>query len=177
MKLATGILLALAGLTFRAPPITIYDTHALTAKYDNGVIFNYSLVAYSPWEGFRVAVTGTEGRIELYDKHGSHIIAGQSDDELARAQAKGKEQELKHFPMFGVPKVIEVPEAKGGHGGGDPVMLAQIFHPDPPADPFGRAATHVDGAAAVLIGAAGNLSARSGAPVQIDELLKLPPIG
>lgn len=158
-------------------PITIFDTHALTAKYDNGVILNYSLVAYSPWEGFRVAVTGDKGRVELYDKHGSHIIAGQSDDELAREQARGNVQELKHFPMFGVPKVIEVPKASGGHGGGDPVMLEQIFSPNPPADPFGRAATHLDGAAAVLIGAAGNLSAKSGQQVNIDDLLKLPSIG
>ena len=159
-----------------APPITIYDTHALTAKYDNDVILNYSLVAYSPWEGFRVAVTGDKGRLELYDKHGSHIIAGQSDEELAREQARGNAQELKHFPMFGVPKVIEVPTAKGGHGGGDPVMLEQIFSPTPPQDPFSRAATHIDGAAAVLIGAAGNVSIESGKPVNIDDLLKLPPI-
>ncbi|MEO6436844.1 MAG: Gfo/Idh/MocA family oxidoreductase [Tepidisphaeraceae bacterium] len=157
-------------------PITIYDTHALAVDYDNGVVMNYSLVAYSPWEGFRVAITGTKGRIELYDKHGSHIIAGQSDDELAREQARGHAQELKHFPMFGVPRVVEVPKASGGHGGGDPVLLEQIFSPTPPPDPFGRAASHLDGAAAVLIGAAGNLSIKSGQPVNIDDLLKLPAI-
>ena len=76
--------------------------------------------------------------------------------------------------MFGIPKDIKVPEAKGGHGGGDPVMLDQIFLPDPPEDPFGRAATHIDGAASVLIGAAANKSIATGQPIDCDEMLKLP---
>jgi hypothetical protein len=135
---------------------------------------SYSLVAYSPWEGFRVAITGDKGRIELYDKHGSHIMRGQSDDELALEQARAHEQSLKLFPMFGVPKEIDIPEAKGGHGGGDPVMLDQIFLPNAPADPFGRAATHVDGAASVLIGAAANQSIATGQVINCDDLLKLP---
>ena len=157
-----------------APPITIYDTHAVNVDYKNGVTMSYALVAYSPWEGLRVAITGDKGRIELYDKHGSHIMRGQSDEELALEQARANVQSLKLFPMFGVPKEIKVPEAKGGHGGGDPVMLDQIFLPNAPADPFGRAATHIDGAASVLIGAAGNKSIATGQPIICDELLKLP---
>ena len=156
--------------------ITIYDTHALTCDYSNGVTMGYSLIAYSPWEGFRVAITGTKGRLELYDKHGSHIMRGQSDEELAREEANKREQTLRLFPMFGYGKDIEVPQAKGGHGGGDPRMLDQIFLPEPPEDPFGRAATHIDGAASVLVGAAGNKSIATGQPVMIDDLLKLPPI-
>ncbi|MGH7215465.1 MAG: Gfo/Idh/MocA family protein, partial [Tepidisphaeraceae bacterium] len=89
--------------------ITIEDTMAVLCEYRNGVIMNYSLIAYSPWEGLRVAVTGTKGRVELYDQHGSHIIAGQGDDELAaRQQAQGLEQSLTLFPMFGVPRQVEV---------------------------------------------------------------------
>ena len=30
----------------------------------------------------------------------------------------------------------EIPEGEGGHGGADPVMLEQIFSPDPPPDPY-----------------------------------------
>ena len=157
-----------------APPITIYDTHAVTVDFSNGVKMNYSLIAYSPWEGLRVAITGTKGRIELYDKHGSHIMRGQSDSELALEQARAHEQSLKLFPMFGIPTQIEIPEAKGGHGGGDPVMLDDIFLPAPPPDPFGRAATHIDGAAAVLIGASANKSIATGQAIQCDDLLKLP---
>ena len=39
-------------------PITIDDTMTVTARYRNGVLLSYCLVAYAPWEGLRVAVTG-----------------------------------------------------------------------------------------------------------------------
>ncbi|NLF77960.1 MAG: Gfo/Idh/MocA family oxidoreductase, partial [Chloroflexi bacterium] len=46
-------------------PITIEDTMAVTARYRNGVLLSYCLIAYSPWEGLNVAITGTKGRVEL----------------------------------------------------------------------------------------------------------------
>ena len=46
-------------------PITAEDTLAVTARYDNGVMLSYCLIAYAPWEGLRVAVTGTRGRVEM----------------------------------------------------------------------------------------------------------------
>ena len=33
--------------------------------YQGGPRLSYSLNAHSPWEGYRVAVNGTEGRAEL----------------------------------------------------------------------------------------------------------------
>ncbi|MEX0746097.1 MAG: Gfo/Idh/MocA family oxidoreductase [Phycisphaeraceae bacterium] len=154
--------------------ITIEDTMGVLATYRNGVQLNYSLVACSPWEGFRVAITGTKGRVELYDRHGSHIIAGQSDDELAAEQAKQHVQEMTYFPMFGVPQKLEIPKAAGGHGGGDARILDQIFLPDPPPDPYRRRATHVDGAASIMLGVAANRSIETGQAVQVDDLLVIP---
>lgn len=154
--------------------ITIEDTMAVMARYRNGVILNYSLIAYSPWEGYRVAITGTKGRLELYDKHGSHIIAGQSDAELSAAQAREHAQQLRVFPMFGVPYNVEIPQAEGGHGGGDSLLQEQLFSPTAPVDPFGRTASHIDGAASILLGIAANKSLATGLPVQVDDLLKLP---
>jgi predicted dehydrogenase len=153
--------------------IDIEDTMAVMARYDNGVLLNYSLVAYSPWEGFRVNITGTKGRIELFDQHGSHIIAGQSDAELAVEQDKGHEQTLRVFPMFGQPYDVEVVKAEGGHGGGDPILLDQLFNPNPPADPYHRAADYLDGAASMLIGISANQSITTGQPVRCGELLPL----
>ena len=40
--------------------------------------------------------------------------------------------------MFGEPYELDVPVAEGGHGGADPVMLEQIFSPNPPHDPYYR---------------------------------------
>ena len=46
-------------------PITIEDTMSVSAHYSNGAILSYCLVAYAPWEGLRVSITGTKGRIEM----------------------------------------------------------------------------------------------------------------
>jgi len=153
----------------------IEDTLSLSARYRSGVMLNYSLVAYCPWEGLRVSITGEKGRVELFDRHGSHIIEGQSNEELAATQAKGHKQEIMVYPMFQNPYEVEIEKAEGGHGGGDPILLEQVFSPDPPADPYHRAAGHVQGAASILMGIAGNESIRTGQPVMVDELLKLPP--
>ena len=75
--------------------------------------------------------------------------------------------------MFGEPYEVEVPMSDGGHGGADPVMLEQIFSPNPPDDPYRRAASHIDGAASILVGIAGNMAMQTGQMVQIDELFPL----
>lgn len=154
--------------------IDIEDTMSVMARYRSGVILNYSLVAYSPWEGFRAAITGTKGRIELYDTHGSHIIAGQSDKELAEAQKQDHLQELTVFPMFGKSYNVEIPTAEGGHGGGDPLILEQLFSPTAPVDPFDRNASYVDGAASLLLGISANESIATGKPVTCSDLIPLP---
>jgi hypothetical protein len=69
---------------------------------------------------------------------------------------------------------VEVPKAAGAHGGGDGLMLREMFGPPSPPDPLRRAANHIDGAAAVLVGFAVNQSLRTGQAVSCDELLALP---
>ena len=44
--------------------IDIYDKMSAQIKYANNVSVNYSLTTYSPFEGWRIAFNGTEGRIE-----------------------------------------------------------------------------------------------------------------
>jgi len=46
-----------------AAGIDIEDTASVVVSYQNGAILGYSLVAYSPWEGIRLALTGDRGRI------------------------------------------------------------------------------------------------------------------
>lgn len=159
--------------------ITAEDTMSVTARYANGALLTYSLIAYSPWEGYRIAITGDKGRleVELVEQVGKQFVAGaeetlQNDPE---AVAKFGGKHIWVFPMFGRPYEVEIPEGKGGHGGGDAVMLEQIFAEEPPADPFARAASHVDGAASILLGIAANEAIASGRPIQTSELLKLPP--
>jgi predicted dehydrogenase len=137
--------------------ITIEDTMAVTARYRSGALLSYSLVAYSPWEGLRVAITGDRGRVELDEEH-----------------APGLRQRLTHFPMFGTGERVDIPDAEGDHGGGDVRMLEQLFAPDPPPDAHGWAASHLDGAASILVGLSANRSMETRAPVRCDDLLALP---
>jgi len=71
--------------------------------------------------------------------------------------------------MFRSPVDVDIP-AEGGPHGGDALMLDQIFAQDPPPDPWGRPASHLDGAAAVLLGAAANRAIATGIPADISDL-------
>ncbi len=85
-----------------------------------------------------------------------------------------KSASMRAYPMFGNPYNVDIPVSGGGHGGADPVLLEQLFSPNPPDDPFHRAASHIDGAAALLVGVAANESMRTGKMVVIDDLFVLP---
>ncbi len=146
----------------------------VTARYQNGALLSYCLVAYSPWEGLRVAITGSKGRLEMdIEENITHLLG---DGQVADAQAsKGafKQARIRVFPMFKPGYEVDVSVGSGGHGGADPVMLEQIFSSTPPPDPFHRAASHIDGAASVLVGIAANQSISTGQLVHIDELFSL----
>jgi predicted dehydrogenase len=154
-------------------PITIEDTMTVTARYRNQALLSYCLIAYSPWEGLRVAITGDKGRVEMdVVENVTHLMG-----EAERAKAsKGafKEATIRVCPMFGTAYEVDVPPGEGGHGGADPVMLAQLFSPSPPPDPDDRAATHIDGAASLLMGFAANESIRTGRLVHTADLFSLP---
>jgi predicted dehydrogenase len=152
-------------------PITIEDTMAITARYTSGAVLSYCLVAYSPWEGLRITITGNKGRIELevVEKQ-THLLPDSAAPDAKVGAAEGQKISMKAFPMFGVPYDVEIPPNDGNHGGADPVMLDDIFLPEPPPDPLHRAASHIDGTSTILLGIAANESIRSGLPVRIDDL-------
>jgi predicted dehydrogenase len=162
-------------------PITIEDTMTVTARYSNGALLSYCLVAYAPWEGLRIAITGTKGRLEMdIEESITHLLADSLHTSPPMGEPEGgaskgpfKQTRLRLFPMFGKPYEVEVPVSEGGHGGADPVMLEQIFSPAPPPDPFHRAASHIDGAASILVGIAANESMRTGRLIHIDDLFPL----
>jgi predicted dehydrogenase len=149
--------------------ISIEDTMNLAVRYKNGAQLSYSLTAYSPWEGYRIAFNGTKGRLELDELEKSYISAGNSliGDGLSQSQR------LTVFPHWEKPWHVEIPEAVGGHAGGDPLLLEELFGSGKKKDPLGRAAGHLDGARSVPTGVAANQSFATGQPVQIDQLLKI----
>ncbi len=147
--------------------INIEDTMGVLVKYKNNAILTYSLNAYMPWEGYRIAFNGTKGRIEMSIVEQSYVNSG--GDKALEGALKGKTMNV--FPMFGEPYTVQVEEGKGGHGGGDPVLLNDIFG-EPVHDPFNRAADHNDGARSILTGIAANKSIQTGKAVEVDQLVQ-----
>ena len=148
--------------------ISIEDTLAATVKYKNGTLLTYSLNAYMPWEGFNISINGSKGRIEVHVIEKSYINSGGEKENEGALLTK----QIRVCPMFGKPYDVEVVEQAGGHGGGDPILLNDIFG-IPEDDPFNRAASHIDGAMSILTGVAANKSIESGLPVKIQDLIEL----
>ncbi|NLM26296.1 MAG: Gfo/Idh/MocA family oxidoreductase [Firmicutes bacterium] len=147
--------------------ISIEDTLGVLVRYKNNAILTYSLNAYMPWEGYRIAFNGTKGRIQVNVGEKTYINAG---GDAAQEGAVRMKQIVVHR-IGEEPYEVHVEEAPGGHGGGDPRLLDDIFgNPEP--DPFNRAASHIDGAMSILTGVAGNISLRTGMPVNVDDLVK-----
>jgi predicted dehydrogenase len=146
--------------------ITSEDTLSLTARYRNGVFLNYSLICYCPWEGCRAAITGTKGRIEVFQQLGSQIITGDSNS-VASIEER---YEIKVFPMFGAPYCVPVVMGMGTHGGSDAVLMEDLFSASHKPDPLGHAAGFEAGVASMLMGAAANVSLATGQAVCCEEL-------
>lgn len=147
--------------------ISIEDTMGVMVRYKNNAILTYSLNAYMPWEGYRIAFNGTKGRLEMSIVETSYVNSG--GDKALEGALVGKTMTV--FPMFEPPYKVEVEEGIGGHGGGDPVLLNDIFG-TPVEDRYKRAANHMDGARSILTGIAANRSIRTGQPVKVDDLVK-----
>jgi predicted dehydrogenase len=154
--------------------VTAEDVAALTVRYRSGAIMAYSLVAFSPWEGYRVSIVGDRGRLDVTDITGPD--QGARDwPTLEKHLADGAVREIRVYPMFKPAYDVEIPAGSGGHGGGDALLLQDLFGEasQKRADPYGQAASHVDGAASMLVGISANESIHSGLPVNCDDLLTL----
>ena len=147
--------------------INIEDTMGVMVRYQNNAILTYSLNAYMPWEGFRVSFNGSKGRIQLSVVERTYVNAGGNK----ALEGALKQKSIQVYPMFGEPYEVEIIEGKGGHGGGDPLLLNDIFG-KPEKDRFNRAASHVDGVMSILTGVAGNKSIATGLPIDIEHLVK-----
>ncbi len=147
--------------------ITIEDTMQVQAAYDSGATMNYTLVAYSPWEGLEVRFHGTEG--ELVHRHVEvHGVFGG-----ARERAlEGRFSTTVHRHGSRA-ESIDVWTGTGDHGGADPVMLGYLLDPEGmEPDRYGRGSDHIAGAWSILTGIAANEAIETGTVVNIDELLR-----
>ena len=149
-----------------ADDITIEDTMQVQVRYANDVMLNYTLCAYSPWEGLEIKFHGTKG--ELTHRHVEvHGVFGGVRDKSA------EENMTTTLHLHGQrPQQLDVWAGSGDHGGADPVMLGYLFDPehmDP--DRYNRASTWREGAWSILTGIAGNKAMATGQTVNVDAML------
>ncbi|MEN3323149.1 Gfo/Idh/MocA family oxidoreductase [Mariniflexile soesokkakense] len=161
--------------------IDIYDKMSAQIQYANQVTVNYSLTTYSPFEGWRLAFNGTEGRIEA-----ALDIPYNKKTEISQAEMHAKEMEQNALEEANSESIIVhklwknfdtvlVPTERGGHGGGDKRLHDKIFKTPNEKDPYERAAGSRDGVMSAIIGIAARKSIESGAPIKIASLTDIKP--
>ena len=159
--------------------ISIEDTMAVLVRYDTGALMTYSLTAYNPWEGYRIAFTGTRGRLEMEVAERAFVPASDAtvDPSYAPAEPADVERSAALRPtrillqrQWEPVTEISVADGEGGHGGGDARLLDHVFR-GAGDDPLGQSAGPIDGAQSVLTGVAANRSIATGLPVQAQGLL------
>jgi predicted dehydrogenase len=170
-----------------APGGNIEDTLSALVGYRGGASMAYSLTAHSPWEGYRVGVNGTLGRAELEVVERSHV-AGQGAAQLLGPNGKRPAVDPSVTPgtvdgsfgarphgarlvvqrQWGVAEEVPIPEGEGSHGGGDAILLRDVFR-GPTEDPLRRQAGFVDGMHSVAVGIAVNQSLATGRPIRLSD--------
>ncbi len=148
--------------------VSIEDTMNVLVRYKSGAQLSYTLSAYNPWEGYRIAFIGTKGRLELEEVENT---ATSREGSVGVGIVKGKK--IMVYPHRAPAYEVEIPPAEGGHGGGDLPLMRTIFGSADQQEPdqYGRIADHHDGAQSILTGIAANQSFATGQAVKVDTLL------
>lgn len=142
-----------------ADDIDIYDTMSVNVRYNGGTLLSYSLNATCAYEGWRVSINGSKGRIEGYlPETGPNASAPYHIIEFYDLDNKKTEYKIENL-------------CSEGHNGGDTKLQYNVFVGDKP-DPLGHCAGTFDGAYSIITGAAANISIKEKRPVRVDEILK-----
>jgi hypothetical protein len=136
------------------PRIDIADTVSASIAYRNGVIANYSLIAYAAYESMRIAIEGTLGRIEIFHRYGTSWAVGHAQNDGKSSLANDGEDAESYQKTF----LILPRERKR-------LDITAL------ADPLRQKAPLEEGMQAVLVGLAANASLQSqGAPVAVQDM-------
>lgn len=147
--------------------MNIEDTMNVIVNYKSGATMSYSLHAFMPWEGFTVTFNGTRGRIEHICMESVYV----NGDGTVQGALLPEGTKTKVFPHFLPAYEVELWQGEGGHGGGDPALLADLFAKNPPADKYMRGADQRAGAYSILTGICANKSIASGKLIQVADVL------
>lgn len=140
--------------------IDVEDHYTAIVGYRRGASLAYTIDFSSPWEGYRLGISGTHGRLEA--------VYGHDRDGRPMPGA----DHLVHQPLFAAARTIPIASGGGGHDGSDERMRRDLFgDPSPESIALGLVATVEQAADAVATGEAIWRSARSGQPVVVADLL------
>jgi len=141
--------------------IDIEDTYSVTARYAKGALLTYSCNFCTPWEGFRIGINGTSGRIEA-ESRTNPDPTGQS------GPAEGV-RKLTVLDLRGGVEHVPIPTPVGGHDGADPIIQRDLFEGiSENSRELGLVAGSYQGGLAVAMGEAVWLSIRDRKPITID---------
>ncbi len=139
--------------------IDIEDTVSVNVEYSGGAVMSYSLTAHSPYEGMRMVLNGTDGRMEItvYEKHSAGF------------STKGS-RSVKIYNRLGEVIDIMMPESEvKGHGGADDQIRERLFRNKNLPDPLHQMADTRAGLMSIGIGMAANISMAEGRRVMLSE--------
>ena len=139
--------------------VDIEDQAHVLYTYDNGVRVTYCLTAYASYEGYYLAIEGTQGRLEINEVHATppREAAGATHGE----EVALKSEMLLFTRKHGVRK-IDPPKMSGSHGGADEALRKEFFERDWSLPPTPQMASIEEAVQAVLIGVAANESIAKG---------------
>ncbi len=140
--------------------IDTYDSMTVEVKYNNGVLLSYSLNAYMPYEGQRIAFNGEKGRLDV-------------------RRYNRQPWEVPHAAEFRLTKNFKntrpwtVERSEGPHEGADMKLKNLWFKPDQ-LDPLGKRAGSRAGVMSSIIGIAARKSIESGKRIKIADMVDFP---
>jgi predicted dehydrogenase len=149
------------------PDIDIEDTMNIQVRYNTGATLSYSLNAFNAWEGYSICFNGTKGRLEHLCQENVSV----NGDGSVPGALKPDGTYIRIYPLRAAAYSVPVWTGEGAHGGGDAVMLADLFLPVKPADKYQRAADQRSGAFSILTGIAANHSFITGKRVELASLV------
>lgn len=141
--------------------IDIEDTYSAVVRYRSGASLSYAVAFSAPWEGNRLGINGTHGRLEA-------VSVRFRDDPADTPESR----QILYYPMFGPRQAHDVPTGVGSHGGSDLLIRRDLLLG--PAEESTRlriAADSRQGAYPVAMGEALWRSVRDNRPYDIAELV------
>lgn len=144
------------------PQINIEDNYGALIKYDQGAYLTYTLNASLPYEGFRLTINGTGGRIEYTELHGANILPYSEKDP--------DQMPVTYIPLFGGRERTDIINTGGDHQGADPLIRDELLAVGDTFCTVDRKAGITEGINAVLTGVAVHRSVNEHKAVSVEQM-------